>query len=39
MTRKEYIETFHEKPEDMFGSDWKNIISTLDEDSDNKFDV
>lgn len=35
MTKKEFIETFGENPEDMFGSDWHNELQDL--AGENKF--
>jgi len=29
MTKKQFKELFNQEPEDMFGSDWKNIIKDL----------
>lgn len=36
MTKDQYIEATGEEPEDMFGSDWENIIAEM--DSTDNFD-
>lgn len=37
MTREQFIETFGESPEDMFGEDWENILQEFDAQSANEM--